>query len=107
MRAFFTAHREKRVDSMKISEDYMIADINGETAAIPVGQKVIDMGGALKLNEAASCILAGIGENLSLPDIKARLHQKYEAADDSEKAIIDTDVDSFIKAAMEKGVIIE
>ena len=25
---------------MKISEDYMITDINGETAAIPVGQKV-------------------------------------------------------------------
>ena len=92
---------------MKISEDYMITDINGETAAIPVGQKVVDINGALKLNEAAACIMAGIGEALSLPDIKARLHEKYEAADDSERAIIDADVDSFIALAKEKGVIVE
>lgn len=92
---------------MKISEDYMITDINGETAAIPVGQKVVDINGALKLNEAAACILTGIGECLSVPDIKARLHKKYEAQDDSERAIIDSDVDSFIAIAKEKGVIVE
>ena len=92
---------------MRVSENYMITDINGETAAIPVGQKVVDMGGALKLNEAAACILAGIGENLSLPDIKARLYEKYDAADDSERAIIDADADSFIAAAKAKGVIVE
>ena len=92
---------------MKISEDYMITDINGETAAIPVGQKVVDINGALKLNEAGACILAGIGECLTIPDIKARLHDKYEAQDDSERAIIDADVDSFIEIAKEKGVIVE
>ena len=43
---------------MKISENYMITEIAGETAAIPVGQKIVDMSGALKLNEAASFILA-------------------------------------------------
>ena len=92
---------------MRISDDFMITDIDGETAAIPVGQKVIDFNGAMKLNEAASSILAGIGEGLSLPDIKSRLHDKYQAADASEKAIIDADVDSFIEAAKAKGVIVE
>ena len=92
---------------MRISEDFMITEISGETAAIPVGQKVVDFNGAMRLNEAASCILAGIGEGLALPDIKARLYEKYEAADDSERAIIDADVDSFLTAAIEKGVVVE
>lgn len=94
-------------DCMRVSDDYMIADISGETAAIPVGQKVVDMSGALKLNEAASLIISGISENLSLPEIKSRLHEKYEAADDSERAIIDADVDSFIKIAKERGIIVD
>ena len=92
---------------MRISEDYMIADIGGETAAIPVGQKVVEICGALKLNETAACILAGISEGLSLPDIKTRLHEKYEAENDSERDIINSDVDSFIKAAKERGIIVE
>ena len=92
---------------MRISEDFMNTEIAGETAALPVGQKIVDMSGALKLNESASCILAGIGDGLALSDIKARLYEQYEAADDSEKAIIDNDVDSFIKSATEKGVIVE
>ena len=92
---------------MRISDDFMITDISGETAVIPVGQKVIDFNGAMKLNETASSILAGIGEGLSIADIKARLHDKYQAEDDSERAIIDADVDSFIETAKTKGVIVE
>ena len=92
---------------MRISDNFMVTDIGGETAVIPVGQEVIDFKGAMKLNEVAASIFTGIGEGLSLPDIKARLHDKYKAADDSEKAIIDADVDSFIETAKAKGVILE
>ena len=92
---------------MRVSDEYIITDINGETAAIPVGQKVVDMSGAFKLNEAASCILDGIRDNLSLTDIKTRLYEKYEAYDRSEKEIIDVDVDSFINSAKERGLIVE
>ena len=92
---------------MKISENYMITEISGETAAIPVGQNVADFSSVLKLNEAARLILDGISAGSSLDKIKLSLYEKYKPVDDAEKAVINSDLDEFITSAKEKGVIVE
>ena len=83
---------------MKLSDNYMLSEIGDKTAAIPVGQNIADMSKIITLNPTGAFICECLQNELSLDELRNRLYTRYEC-EESERHIIDKDIDDFVAFA--------
>lgn len=91
---------------MKIANNYMLKEIAGNYVAIPVGQNVVDYKGMLHLNETGAFICKCLETDTTREDLLNKMYEKYEA-EESDKPIINADVDEFIERGRTIGLIVE
>lgn len=91
---------------MIFSDNYMISEIAGSKVAIPVGQNIVDLSVAIELKGAAAYICECLAEELTLEELKDKLYSHYGADSSSDKATIDSDLQSFLEAAAIKKLIV-
>ena len=89
---------------MKLSDNYMLSEIGDKTAAIPIGQNVADMSKIITLNPTGAFICECLQNELSLDELRNRLYTRYEC-EESERHIIDKDIDDFVAFASAIGLI--
>lgn len=90
---------------MKLSENYMLDNVADTPVAIPCGQNVADFCNIVQLSESAAFICESLSEEKTLDELKALLYEKYLPDNDSEKEIINNDLDEFLEIAIAKGII--
>jgi len=90
---------------MKLSDNYTIMNIAGNSVAFPVGQNVIDLSSSIQLKGSAAYICECLQNDITLDELKTALYIKYDAADD-EKPIIDKDLKDFLEIAVQKKLVI-
>ena len=92
---------------MKLSENYMLSEIDGQHVAIPIGQNVADMKKIISLNKTAHYICELLTSEMTVEEIIERMCEEYECKGDEEKAMIRHDVLAFTSAATCIGLIVE
>lgn len=92
---------------MKFSENYMLDNVADTPVAIPCGQNVADFCNIVQLSESAAFICECLNEELSVETLREKLYEKYEPENDSEKAVINNDLEEFLSIAIEKGLVVK
>ena len=92
---------------MRINNGYVVKEIAGKYVIIPVGQNVVDYKNMLHINDTAAFILECMKEDTTRENILAKMIEKYEAETEDDKAVLAKDLDEFIAAAIEYGVVEE
>lgn len=89
---------------MKMKSDYLLKEIVGNYVVIPVGQNIVDYKKILHLNQTGAFICKCLEEEITYEDLLNKLYIEYEA-EEEDKAIIQSDLDEFLKCAEEGGLI--
>lgn len=90
---------------MVIQDGYIMKDIVGNKVIIPIGQNIIDNKSILHLNESGAYILNHCTEEITYEELLQKLIEKY-ASEDSEKEVLQQDLDDFLAKAKTLGVIV-
>lgn len=69
---------------MRLKYQFVVMDMGGEFAAVPVGDDVDEFHGMIKLNETSADILKQIQEETTPEKVHAYLKQKYPDSTDQE-----------------------
>lgn len=86
---------------MKIKNDFIVKEISGSTVVIPVGNRVADFNGMLKLNETGVFLFNLLKDNTTIEALVQSLVNEYEVT--KEKA--NEDVVSFVNKLKEADII--
>lgn len=63
---------------MKVSDKYLLKDLNEEKVLIPIGQTAIDMSSVVTLNDTAFFIYKAVQVGLDKNQIVEKMIQEYE-----------------------------
>lgn len=86
---------------MKIKNDFIVKEISGSTVVIPVGNRVADFNGMLKLNETGVFLFNLLKNDTTIDVLVQNLVDEYEVT--KEKA--NEDVVSFVNKLKEADII--
>ena len=86
---------------MKIKNDFIVKEISGSTVVIPVGNRVADFNGMLKLNETGVFLFNLLKNEITIDVLVQCLVDEYEVT--KEKA--NEDVVSFVNKLKEADII--
>lgn len=86
---------------MKIKNDFIVKEISGSTVVIPVGNRVADFNGMLKLNETGVFLFNLLKNDTTIEALVQSLVDEYEVT--KEKA--NEDVVSFVNKLKEADII--
>lgn len=90
---------------MKVNNGYVVKEIADKIVLIPAGQNVVDYKNMLYINETASFILECMKEDITKEELLNKMIKEYEAETDSDKAILEKDLDEFLNMAIEFGAV--
>lgn len=90
---------------MKLSDNYLLKDINGHKVALPFGQNIIDKCPIIELQNVSFFICKNIVNETALDSLLELIYKEYNI-DVSEKDSVKADVCSFINSAISKGLIV-
>ena len=86
---------------MKIKNDFIVKEISGSTVVIPVGNRVADFNGMLKLNETGVFLFNLLKNDTTIEALVYSLVNEYEVT--KEKA--NEDVITFVNKLKEADII--
>ena len=86
---------------MKIKNDFIVKEISGSTVVIPVGNRVADFNGMLKLNETGVFLFNLLKNDTTIDVLVQNLVDEYEVK--KEKA--NEDVITFVNKLKEADII--
>ena len=86
---------------MKIKNDFIVKEISGSTVVIPVGNRVADFNGMLKLNETGVFLFNLLKNDITIDVLVQNLVDEYEVT--KEKA--NEDVITFVNKLKEADII--
>ena len=86
---------------MKIKNDFIVKEISGSTVVIPVGNRVADFNGMLKLNETGVFLFNLLKDNTTIEALVQCLVDEYEVT----KQKANEDVVSFVNKLKEADII--
>lgn len=86
---------------MKIKNDFIVKEISGSTVVIPVGNRVADFNGMLKLNETGVFLFNLLKNDTTIEALVQSLVDEYEVT--KEKA--NEDVITFVNKLKEADII--
>lgn len=86
---------------MKIKNDFIVKEISGSTVVIPVGNRVADFNGMLKLNETGVFLFNLLKNDTTIEALVQSLVNEYEVT--KEKA--NEDVITFVNKLKEADII--
>ena len=86
---------------MKIKNDFIVKEISGSTVVIPVGNRVADFNGMLKLNETGVFLFNLLKNEITIDVLVQCLVDEYEVT--KEKA--NEDVITFVNKLKEADII--
>lgn len=86
---------------MKIKNDFIVKEISGSTVVIPVGNRVADFNGMLKLNETGVFLFNLLKNDTTIDVLVQNLVDEYEVT--KEKA--NEDVITFVNKLKEADII--
>ena len=86
---------------MKIKNDFIVKEISGSTVVIPVGNRVADFNGMLKLNETGVFLFNLLKNDTTIEALVQNLVDEYEVT--KEKA--NEDVITFVNKLKEADII--
>ena len=88
---------------MKISENFLIREVAGNTVVVPVGEATDRFNGMIKLNETAVFIWRALQNETDEASIVTALCEEY----DIDKATAQADVTRFIDTLRKAGILEE
>lgn len=88
---------------MRLRYEFVIMDMGGELAAVPVGDNAGDFHGILKLNKVSAGILEQLKEDTTPEKVHRWLKKEYPDSTDSE---IGVQLAEFINKLIREGVLI-
>ncbi len=88
---------------MKLKYQFVVMDMGGEFAAVPVGENSENFHGMLKLNGTAADILGQLQEETTPEKVHAYLKQKYPDSTDQE---IGESLTGFLNRLYAEGLLI-
>lgn len=89
---------------MRLSENYLIKQIEDDYILIPVGQNVIDKSGILNMNKSSGFLYKCLESGLGYQELLKKFYEEYNA-DEAEKALLKYDLDEFLFNARRLGII--
>lgn len=92
--------RTEREDAMKIKEDFMLRNISEDWIVIPMGERLSEFNGMMKLNESGSFIWRLLDQEKSREEIIAALLEEYDI--DEEKAA--KEYDTFFQTLIDANI---
>ena len=88
---------------MKRNEDFMLRDIAGEVVLVPTGKATQNFNGLITLNEVAAFIWKNLDEAKTREKLTEMILDEFEIDEETAKK----DVNGFVQALTEHGMIIE
>lgn len=88
---------------MKLKSGYLLREIAESYIVVPIGERVIDFKGIMTLNDTGSYIWKCLLKDISYSELLSLILKEYEVEEVTAKA----DLDEFLTAAGEKGVLDE
>jgi methyltransferase-like protein len=86
---------------MKIKEDLMLRNIAGEWILVPMGERLLEFNGLIKVNKSGSFILNLIENEKTKKEIIEAVLEQYEV--DEETAI--REVDTFLQTLVDAHIL--
>lgn len=86
---------------MKIKNDFIIKEIAGSTVVIPVGNRVADFNGMLKLNETGVFLFNLLKDDITVEALVNNLVNEYDVSNDK----ANEDVITFVNKLKEADII--
>ncbi len=81
---------------MKIKKGFVVRSVGGENIAVPVGERVKDFRGMIKLNETGDFLWKFFVEEHTEDEAVKALCAEYEVEEDTAKNDVDTFMDNLI-----------
>lgn len=88
---------------MKLKSDFLLRKIAGTYIVVPVGERVIDFKGMIKLNDSGKFLWDCLVEDISTDELLRRFMDEYEV----DEATAKTDISAFLNQSREVGLIVE
>ncbi len=86
---------------MKIKSDFIIKEISGSTVVIPVGDRIVDFNGMLKLNATGAFLFNILKDDTTEEVLVSKLLEEYDVPEAKAKE----DVTAFINKLKEADII--
>ncbi len=86
---------------MKIKEDLMLRNIAGEWIVVPMGERLTEFCGMMRLNDSGAFIWEQLQKETTKEEIISAMRSTYDAAEDQ----LVCEVDAFIKKLNEINVL--
>lgn len=86
---------------MKIKQGFMLREIAGTFIVVPIGQRVIEFNGLLKLNESCALLWKGLERGAEMRELIEELKTEYNVNRNEAEA----DVRSFINFLNQRGML--
>lgn len=88
---------------MKLKSDFLLREIAGTYIVVPVGERVIDFKGMIRLNDSGKFLWDCLGEDISSDELLHRFMDEYEVDEETAK----TDLIAFLHQSREAGLLVE
>lgn len=86
---------------MKLKEDLMLRNVGDEWIVIPMGERLLEFNGMIKLNETGAFIWNLLENDIKKEDIVTSLVSEYEINPEN----ANKEVDTFLKLLADEGVL--
>lgn len=83
---------------MKIKEDLMLRNILGDWIVVPMGERLLEFNGMMKMNESGAFIWRQLEADHTREDIIAALLEEYDIDETTAAAEVDTFMGALKKA---------
>lgn len=90
----------KEVAEMKISDNFDVVALAGDYMAIPTGDRMVEFGGTVVLNEVSAFLLNHMKEDVTKEQLLALLQQEYEVTPERAAADLDMIIKKFLKIGL-------
>ena len=88
---------------MKLKDGFLLRQVGDSHVVVPLGARTVDFRCILTLNETGAFLWERLGEERTAEQLTAALLEEYAV----EPAVAATDVDAFVSALREKGLLDE
>ena len=86
---------------IKIKEGFMLREVAGSFAVVPVGKASLDFKGMISLNETGAFLWKLLAEGITKEDLLVKMLAEY----DVDEEVAKTHIDTFIKKLEESGLL--
>ena len=88
---------------MKVSSDFILREIAGESILVPVGSAAMQFNGLITLNETARTLFLALAQERTVEELTDAVTAEYEV----DRATARADVEEFLRQLREVGALLE